>query len=73
MCFYLLELKQNCTKIYVKETFFVRKEFFIRPCSKENVFFLRIFRQKAFFCKKAILKIKVTAFRAQKAFFLSER
>lgn len=44
---------------------------FIRPDPKENVFFFRIFKQKSFFCKKTILKIKVTVFRAQKTFFSS--
>lgn len=51
MYFYLLELKQNCTKIYVKETFFA-KRVFIRPGSKENVFFSEYSSRSLFFCKK---------------------
>lgn len=69
MYFYLMEYKQNCTKIYVKETLSFAKRVFIRPGSKENVFFFRIFKQKPSFAKKTILKIKVTVFRAQKTFF----
>lgn len=52
MYFYLMEYKQNCTKIYVKETLSFAKRVFIRLGSKENVFFLRIFKQKPFFAKK---------------------
>ena len=73
MYFYLLELKQNCIKIYVKETFFLLKGFFIRPGSEENVFFSEYSAEAFFFCKKTIRKINVTVFRAQKTFFLSER
>lgn len=52
MYFYLMEYKQNCTKIYVKETLSFAKRVFIRPGSKENVFFFRIFKQKPSFAKK---------------------
>lgn len=69
MYFYLLEYKQNCTKIYVKETLSFAKRVSARPGSEENVFFFRIFKQKLFFAKKTILKIKVTVFRTQKTFF----
>lgn len=51
MYFCLLALKQNCAKIYVKETFFFAKRFFIRPGSKKMYFFQNI-QQKPFFCKK---------------------
>lgn len=52
MCFYLFELKQNCTKIYVKEIFSFAKRVSNRPGSEENVFFFRIFKQKPFLQKK---------------------
>lgn len=67
MYFYLLEYKQNCTKICAKEIF-LRKGFFICPGSKENVIFQNIQVECHFFCKKTILKIKVTVFRVQKTF-----
>lgn len=69
MYFYLMEYKQNCTKIYVKEAIFCEKFFFIRPGSKENVIFRNIRQKPFFFAKKTILKIKVTVFRVQKTFF----
>lgn len=69
MYFYLLEYKQNCTKIYVKETFFLRKGFFIRHGSKENVIFQNIQQAEGFFCKKTILKIKVTVWSTENIFF----
>lgn len=69
MYFCLLELKQNCTKIYVKETLSFAKRVFIRPGSKENVFFLEYSSRSLFFAKKTILKIKVTVSRVQKTFF----
>lgn len=66
--FLFIGIKAKLHKIYVKEFFFA-KGVATRPGSKENVFFFRIFKQKAFFAKKTILKIKVTVFRAQKTFF----
>ncbi len=72
MYFYLLELKQNCTKIYVKETFFLRKGFSFVLVLKKMYFFQNIQAEAIFFAKKTILKIKDTVFRAQKTFF-SER
>jgi len=68
MYFCLLELKENRTKIYVKE-FFLRKWFTIVPVLKKMYFFSEYSSRSFFFEKKTILKIKVTAFRAQKAFF----
>lgn len=52
MYFCLLELKQNCTKIYVKETLSFAKRVFIRPGSEENVIFQNIQQAEGFFCKK---------------------
>lgn len=72
MYFCLLALKKNFTKIYVKETKFCEKGFLFVMVLKKMYFFFRIFNQKPFFCKKTILKIKDTVFRAQKTFF-SER
>lgn len=51
MCFYLLELKQNCTKIYVKEIFSFAKRVFLRRRSWENVFFYNI-QTEPLFAKK---------------------
>ncbi len=69
MYFCLLALKKNFTKIYVKETKFCEKVFFIRHGSKENVFFLEYSSRSLFFAKKTILKIKVTVFGVRKTFF----
>lgn len=69
MYFYLMEYKQNCTKIYVKERLSFAKRVFIRLGSKENVYFSEYSSGSLFFAKKTILKIKVTLFRAQKTFF----
>lgn len=69
MYFYLMEYKQNCTKIYIKETFFLLKCFFIRPGSKKCIFFPEYSAEAFFFAKKTIRKIKVMVFRAQKHFF----
>lgn len=68
MYFYLLEYKQNCTKICAKEIF-LRKGFFICPGSKENVFFSEYSSRNHLLQKKTILEIKVTVFNAQKTFF----
>ena len=68
MYFCLLALKQNCANIYVKETFFCENGFQSSRFWRKCIFF-RIFKQKLFFCKKTILKIKATAFRVQKTFF----
>ena len=68
MCFYLMEYKQNCTKIYVKEAIFCEKVFLFVPVLKKMYFFQNI-QAETIFCKKTILKIKVTVFRAQKTFF----
>lgn len=66
--FLFIGIKGKPHKNICKRIFFA-KMVYNRPGSEENVFFFRIFKQKLFFEKKTILKIKVTAFRAQKAFF----
>lgn len=66
-------IKAKLHKNICKRNIFLRKGFFIRPGSKENVFFFQNIQAEAFFLQKNILKIKATAFRAQKTFFLSER
>ena len=48
----MLELKQNCTKIYVKETFFCEKGFSFVPVLKKMYFFKNIQAEAFFFCKK---------------------
>ena len=68
-----MEYKQNCTKIYVKETFFFAKRVSARPGSKENVFFLRIFRQKPFFAKNYSKNQSHGIQSAENNFFLSDR
>lgn len=74
MYFYLLEYKQNCTKIYVKKILSFAKRVFIRPGSKENVFFFRIFSRSLFFCKKNYSKDQNHGIQsAEKIFFLYER
>lgn len=57
-----------------KRKFFLRKWFFIRPDSKENVFFLRIFRHKAFFLQKNYSKNQSHGIQsAENILFLFER
>ena len=74
MYFCLLELKQNCTKIYVKETFFLAKRVFIRPGSKENVFFLEYSTSRSLFFAKNYSKNQSHGIQsAENIFFLSER
>lgn len=73
MYFYLLEYKQNCTKICAKEIF-LRKGFFICPGSKENVIFQNIQVECHFFCKKNYSKNQSHGIQsAENISFLSER
>lgn len=67
--FLFIGIKAKLHKNICKRNIFFAKRVSARPGSKENVFFFRIFKQKPFFAKKTILKIKVTVFRAQKTFF----
>lgn len=52
MYFCLLELNQNCTKIYVKETFFCEKGFSFVPVLKKMYFFSEYSSRSLFFAKK---------------------
>ena len=56
MYFYLLELKQKCTKIYVKETFFCEKGFHSSRFWRKCVFFQNIQAEAFFFAKRTIFK-----------------
>jgi len=49
--FLFIGIKAKLHKIYVKE-FFLRKGLPLVPVLKKMYFFFRIFKQKAFFCKK---------------------
>ena len=68
MYFYLMEYKQNCTKIYVKETFFA-KRVFIRHGSKENVIFQNIQQAEGFFLQKDYSKNQSHGMEHRKHFF----
>lgn len=60
------KLHKNICK---RNIFFAKRVFLFVPVLKKCIFFQNIQAEAFFFVKKTILKIKVTAFRAQKAFF----
>lgn len=69
MYFYLMEYKQNCTKIYVKETLSFAKRVFIRPGSKENVIFRNIQQAEGFFLQKGYSKNQSHSIRSKENIF----
>lgn len=72
MCFCLLELKENRTKIYIKEAFFFAKRVSTRPGSEKMYFFQNI-QAEAFFVKNYSKNQSHGIQSAENNFFLSDR